>query len=84
MTDLRTQTNDRGLTIRDEMLLLALKNQVKYNMLLTNPRYTGYSSFAKAILASILKDDTKAPKTAKKLYEYLSQKGYYETKRDRV
>ena len=45
-------------------------------MLMTNPRVTGYTSFAKAVLAFI--NDKKAPKTCKNLYEYLVKKGYYD------
>jgi len=43
---------------------------------MTNPRVTGYTSFAKAVLAFI--NDKKAPKTCKNLYEYLVKKGYYD------
>ena len=64
-----------GLTFQQEMLLNALRRQAKTGMLMTNPRVTGYTSFAKAVLAFI--DDKKAPKTCKKLYEYLVAKGYY-------
>tara|TARA_R100000008_G_scaffold26898_1_gene14809 strand:+ start:314 stop:577 length:264 start_codon:yes stop_codon:yes gene_type:complete len=65
-----------GLTFQQEMLLNALRRQAKTGMLMTNPRVTGYTSFAKAVLAFI--DDKKAPKTCKKLYEYLVAKGYYD------
>ena len=44
-------------------------------MLMTNPRVTGFSSFAKAVLNFI--NDKKAPKTCKNLYNYLNNKGYY-------
>ena len=64
-----------GLTFQQVMLLNALRRQAKTGMLMTNPRVTGYTSFAKAVLAFI--DDKKAPKTCKKSYEYLVAKGYY-------
>tara|TARA_A100000172_G_C2941645_1_gene75859 strand:+ start:100 stop:354 length:255 start_codon:yes stop_codon:yes gene_type:complete len=64
-----------GLTFQQVMLLNALRRQAKSGMLMTNPRVTGYTSFAKAVLAFI--NDKKAPKTCKKLYEYLVKKGYY-------
>ena len=64
-----------GLTFQQVMLLNALRRQAKTGMLMTNPRVTGYTSFAKAVLAFI--DDKKAPKTCKKLYKYLVAKGYY-------
>ena len=65
-----------GLTFQQEMLLNALRTQATSGMLMTNPRVTGYTSFAKAVLAFI--NDPKAPKTCKKLYEYLVKNGYYE------
>jgi len=68
-------TMKSGLTFQQVMLLNALRRQAKTGMLMTNPRVTGYTSFAKAVLAFI--DDKKAPKTCKKLYEYLVAKGYY-------
>ena len=47
-------------------------------MYLTNPRVTGYTSFAKAIIAcKVFNLDSKAPKTCKKLYQHLKEKGYY-------
>ena len=64
-----------GFTFQQVMLLNALRRQAETGMLMTNPRVTGYTSFAKAVLAFI--DDKKAPKTCKKLYEYLLAKGYY-------
>ena len=66
---------ESGFTFQQVMLLNALRRQAKSGMLMTNPRVTGYTSFAKAVLAFI--DDKKAPKTCKKLYEYLLAKGYY-------
>ena len=65
-----------GLTFQQVMLLNALRRQAKSGMLMTNPRVTGYTSFAKAVLAFI--NDDKAPKTCKNLYKYLVEKGYYE------
>ena len=65
-----------GLTFQQVMLLNALRRQAKTGMLMTNPRVTGYTSFAKAVLAFI--NDKKAPKTCKNLYEYLVKKGYYD------
>ena len=40
-----------------------------------NPRVTGFTSFAKAVLNFI--DDKKAPKTKNNLYNYLVKNGYY-------
>ena len=65
-----------GYTFQQVMLLNALRRQATSGMLMTNPRVTGYTSFAKAVLAFI--KDPKAPKTCKKLYEYLVKNGYYE------
>tara|TARA_R100000995_G_C3393063_1_gene81398 strand:- start:66 stop:473 length:408 start_codon:yes stop_codon:yes gene_type:complete len=65
-----------GYTFQQVMLLNALRRQATSGMLMTNPRVTGYTSFAKAVLAFI--NDPKAPKTCKKLYEYLVKNGYYE------
>ena len=76
--DLRTFRFKNGLTMRETMLLQALKTQATTGLLMTNPRVTGYSSFAKAILScKTFNLDSKAPKTCKKLYEYLKEKGYY-------
>ena len=45
---------------------------------MTNPRVTGYTSFAKAILAcKVFNLGSKAPKTCKKLYQHMKEKGYY-------
>ena len=65
-----------GLTFQQVMLLNALRRQAKTGMLMTNPRVTGFTSFAKAVLNFI--DDNKAPKTCKNLYKYLVAKGYYD------
>ena len=64
-----------GFTFQQVMLLNALRRQAETGMLMTNPRVTGYTSFAKAVLAFI--NDDKAPKTCKNLYKYLVKKGYY-------
>jgi hypothetical protein len=64
-----------GFTFQQELLLKALKRQATTGMFMTNPRVTGFSSFAKAVLHFI--DDKKAPKTCKNLYNYLNNKGYY-------
>ena len=76
--DLRTFKFENGLTLREDTLLRALKLQATTGILMTNPRVTGYTSFAKAILAcKVFNLDSKAPKTCKKLYEHLKEKGYY-------
>ena len=64
------------LTFQQVILLNALRRQAKTGMLMTNPRVTGFTSFAKAVLNFI--DDKKAPKTCKNLYNYLVKKGYYD------
>jgi len=68
-------TMSSGFTFQQELLLMALKRQATSGMLMTNPRVTGFSSFAKAVLNFI--NDKKAPKTCKNLYNYLNNKGYY-------
>ena len=81
--DLRYAKLSNGLTLREDTLLRALELQATTGMLLTNPKYTGYSSFAKAILAcKVFNLDSKAPKTCKKLYQYLKEKGYYNGERN--
>ena len=81
--DLRTAKLPNGLTLREDTLLRALKLQATTCMLMTNPRVTGYSSFAKAILAcKVFNLDSKAPKTCKKLYQHLKEKGYYNGERN--
>ena len=67
---------ESGFTFQQVMLLNALRSQAKTGMLMTNPRVTGFTSFAKAVLNFI--DDNKAPKTCKNLYKYLVAKGYYD------
>ena len=64
-----------GYTLQQEQLLHALENEVCIGMLACNPRVTGFTSFAKAVLNFI--SDKKAPKTKKNLYDYLVKKGYY-------
>jgi len=64
-----------GYTFQQELLLQALERQATTGMLMTNPRVTGFTSFAKAVLNFI--DDKKAPRTKKNLYNYLVANGYY-------
>ena len=76
MTNTIAETKmESGFTFQQEMLLNALRRQATTGRLMTNPRVTGYTSFAKAVLAFI--NDKKAPKTCKNLYNYLVKKGYY-------
>jgi len=80
--DLRYAKLPNGLTLREDTLLRALKLQATTGLLMANPRVTGYSSFAKAILAcKVFNLDSKAPKTCKKLYQHLKEKGYYNDNR---
>ena len=65
-----------GYTFQQELLLQALERQATTGMLMTNPRVTGFTSFAKAVLNFI--NDKKAPKTKNNLYKYLVDNGYYE------
>ena len=75
--DLRTYKFSNGYTMQETMLLLALKTQARSGLLMTNPRVTGYSSFAKAIIAKFnLGNNT--PKNCVTLYKYLVKKGYYD------
>ena len=67
---------ETGYTFQQEQLLHALENQVCTGLLMCNPRVTGFTSFAKAVLNFI--DDKKAPKTCKNLYKYLVANGYYD------
>ena len=76
--DLRTFVFEDGYTLQQNMLLRALKMQAEHGMLMTNPRVTGYTSFAKAVIGNFNLGN-KTPKTCKKLYEYLVGKGYYES-----
>ena len=88
MKDLRTYVFEDGYTLQQNMLLRALEMQAVHGMFMTNPRVTGYTSFAKAVIGNFKLGD-KTPKTCKSLYKYLKEKGYYEpiekmdSKRDR-
>ena len=88
MKDLRTYVFEDGYTLQQNMLLRALEMQAVHGMLMTNPRVTGYTSFAKAVIGNFNLGN-KTPKTCKYLYKYLKEKGYYEpiekmdSKRDR-
>ena len=66
---------ESGYTFQQEQLLQALETEVTTGMLMCNPRVTGFTSFSKAVLNFI--DDKKAPRTKKNLYNYLINKGYY-------
>ena len=57
-------------------LIEKLKREVVSGFLMTNPRVTGFPSFAKAVLHFL--QDKKAPKTKKNLYNYLVKKGVYD------
>jgi hypothetical protein len=69
-------TMESGFSFQQELLLQALERQALTGRLMTNPRVTGFTSFAKAVLNFI--NDKKAPKTCKNLYRYLLDKGYYD------
>ena len=75
--DLRTYRFANGYTLQETMLLQALKTQAEHGLLMTNPRVTGYTSFAKAVIG-VFKLGNDTPKTCKKLYQYLVERGYYE------
>ena len=75
--DLRTYRFSNGYTMQETMLLMALKTQATTGMLMTNPRVTGYSSFAKAVIG-VFNLGNNTPKTCKTLYKYLVKKGYYD------
>ena len=74
-TRIADEVLESGFTFQQELLLQALKREVTTGMLMTNPRYTGFPSFAKAVLNFL--NDKKAPKTKKNLYNYLVKKGIY-------
>jgi hypothetical protein len=78
MADLRTHVFEDGYTLQQNMLLRALKLQAQHDILMTNPRVTGYISFAKAVIGNFNLGD-KTPKTCKNLYKHLVEKGYYES-----
>ena len=67
---------ESGFSFQQELLLQALERQAITGRLMTNPRVTGFTSFAKAVLNFI--NDKKAPKTCKNLYKYLLNNGYYD------
>jgi len=75
-TRIADEVLESGFTFQQELLLQALKREVTTGMLMTNPRYTGFPSFAKAVLNFL--NDKKAPKTKKNLYHYLVKKGVYD------
>jgi len=74
-TRLAEEKLESGYTFQQELLLQALKREVTTGMLMTNPRVTGFTSFAKAVLNFL--NDKKAPRTKKNLYNYLVKKGVY-------
>jgi len=76
MADLRTHVFEDGYTLQQNMLLRALKLQAQHDILMTNPRVTGYTSFAKAVIGNFNLGN-KTPKTCKNLYKHLVEKGYY-------
>jgi len=78
MADLRTHVFEDGYTLQQSMIWHALKMPAYHNMLMTNPRVTGYTSFAKAVIGNFKLGD-KTPKTCKNLYKHLVEKGYYES-----
>ena len=81
--DLRYAKLPNGLTLREDTLLRALKLQATTGILMTNPRVTGHTSFAKAVIAcKVFNLDSKAPKTCKKLYQHMKEKGYYNGERN--
>ena len=75
--DLRTYRFADGYTMQEYMLLQALKTQARSGLLMTNPRVTGHSSFAKAVIG-VFNLGNNTPKTCKKLYQYLVERGYYD------
>ena len=75
--DLRTYRFSNGYTMQETMLLMALKTQATSGLLMTNPRVTGYTSFAKAVIG-VFKLGYDTPKPCKTLYKYLVKKGYYD------
>ena len=73
---LASKKDGAGLRFQQHLLLQALERQAVSGRLMTNPRVTGFSSFAKAVLNFL--DDSKAPKTCKNLYKYLKEQGWYD------
>ena len=76
MNKLADTKMESGYTFQQEQLLLALERDAVCDRLMCNPRVTGFTSFAKAVLNFI--NDKKAPKTCKNLYKYLLNNGYYD------
>ena len=69
---------ESGYSLEEEMLLQALERQAQTGRLMTNPHYTGFTSFAKAVRFYFkLDQDKKSPSQCKALYKYLLDKGYY-------
>ena len=66
---------ESGYTFQQEQLLFALERDAVCDRLMCNPRVTGFTSFAKAVLNFI--NDKKAPRTKKDLYNYLVKNNYY-------
>ena len=66
-TTIATTILDSGYTFQQEQLLHALENQVCTGMLMCNPRVTGFTSFAKAVLNFI--DDKKAKPLSRCLFK---------------
>ncbi len=77
MTKIADTIMTTGYTFQQEQLLHALENQVCTGMLMCNPRVTGFTSFAKAVIG-VFKLGNDTPKTCKKLYQHLKEKGYYD------
>ena len=78
MNKLADTKMESGYSLQEELLLQALEREVLTGMLMTNPRVTGFTSFAKAVRHYFnLDNDKKAPKTKKNLYDYLVKKSYY-------
>ena len=75
--DLQNSKLPNGLTLREDTLLRALKLQATTGILMTNPRVTGYTSFAKAVIG-VFKLGNDTPKNCVTLYKYLVKKGYYD------
>ena len=69
---------ESGYSLQEELLLQALERQAQTGRLVTNPRVTGFTSFAQAVRHYFkLDQDKKAPSQCKALYKYLLDKGYY-------
>jgi hypothetical protein len=66
-----------GYTFQQEQLLHALENQVCTGLLMCNPRVTGFTSFAKAVL-NFINDNNERLRLRIIYIRYLVDKGYYE------